>query len=223
MSDKYQIDGVDVNPLGGGHYELTHFSLTEPEKVRGKEEADNRAAEIAKAAAPADGSITPQGGLPPAPPAPPSDDEKDKALEEMKAKLAELQKSNDEKDAEIEKIRTVVSDGGETPAPDNRVPNSVPREFRGEMDAKTKKMLKDMGMGVTTIILEENDDIPPTGLFLGHNGRGYMILPGEKVDVPEFLLNVLNDAVTSSPIVDSKSQRVLGYRDRMKYPYREVK
>lgn len=103
-----------------------------------------------------------------------------------------------------------------------QVPLAIPREYSGQMDAKTKKSLKDAGIEVKTIVLEENESIPPTGLFVGHNGRSYMITPGEEVDVPDFLLGVLNDAVMSAPVVDAKSQKVLGYRNRSKYPYRLV-
>lgn len=75
---------------------------------------------------------------------------------------------------------------------------------------------------LTWIVLEENDDIPPTGLPIGHNGNAYIIRAGEPVQVPEHILNVLDTAVTSTPQIDPTTRQVLGYRERMRFPYRRV-
>lgn len=74
----------------------------------------------------------------------------------------------------------------------------------------------------TKIVLEENDNIPPSGLFIGHNGKGYLLKPGEEASVPDEVLNILKDAIISVPVVDPRTSQVVGYRNRMRYPYRNV-
>lgn len=72
------------------------------------------------------------------------------------------------------------------------------------------------------IILEENSDIPPTGLFVGLNGRGYLLRAGEPIDVPLGVKEILDHAIMSSPVIDPQTNQVVGYRDRMRYSYRLV-
>jgi hypothetical protein len=267
MSDSYEINGVKITPYGGGYYDLTHPSLAAPERVRGKETADARAAAIAAASPRQDGGDD-DGNAPlrqgdiAAVPQPPADITSTQTLDgkdagenapepapkpspeaQQAASMAadqdisdldpEPRKGEDPRDAQIrvmqaqmrsvlEALQNVTTVQATQAPPIDQVPHSIPRQFSGEMDAATKKALKSAGVGVSTIILEENESIPPTGLFIGHNGRSYMIKPGEKVDVPDFLISVLDDAVMSSPLVDASTQKVLGYRDRSKYPYRRV-
>lgn len=72
------------------------------------------------------------------------------------------------------------------------------------------------------IILEENDEIPPTGLFVSLNGRAYLIRPGEPVDIPPGVKEILDHAVMSSPQLDPQTKQVVGYRERTRYSYRLV-
>lgn len=72
------------------------------------------------------------------------------------------------------------------------------------------------------IQLEESDEIPPTGQFFGMNGRSFILRPGEPADVPAGLINVLNDAIMSVPQVDPTTRQVMGYRSRLRFPYRLV-
>ena len=72
------------------------------------------------------------------------------------------------------------------------------------------------------IILQKNPDIPPSGLFLGHNGVGYQLKPGKKARVPVFLLDILDNAVTKLPIVDDLG-RVVGYEDSLRFSYQVVR
>ena len=74
----------------------------------------------------------------------------------------------------------------------------------------------------TWIILEENDEIPPTGQFIGHNGDGYLLKPGEPAHVPNCILEILDHAVASVPVVDPQTKKVVGHRDKMRFPYRRV-
>ncbi len=218
MSNTYEVDGVTVTTIGGGYYDLTHPSLTDPERVQGKEKAEMRAREIAKAAEKPEGQMEPQGELDaPIEIASPVADPDD--IVALKAKLAAAEARAEELEKAASPIVTTVT-AAEPSQP--AIPATLPREYTGQMDPKAKAALKKMGIGISTIVLEENDSIPPTGLFISHNGRPYQIKPGEEVDVPDFLISVLDDAVMSAPMVDSTTQKILGYRNRSKYPYRRV-
>ena len=70
------------------------------------------------------------------------------------------------------------------------------------------------------IMLEENADIPPSGQFIGHNGNSYLLKPGYWVNVPLPLIEVLDNAVQSVPEIDPQTRQVVGYRQKLRYPYR---
>lgn len=72
------------------------------------------------------------------------------------------------------------------------------------------------------IILEENENIPPTGLFVGLNGRGFLLTAGEEIDVPIGVKEILDNARMLRPVQDPQTQQVVGYREQMRYPYRLV-
>jgi hypothetical protein len=71
------------------------------------------------------------------------------------------------------------------------------------------------------IMLEDNDAIPPGGQFIQVNGKSFLILAGHEVEVPPEVVDVLDHAVMSVPIVD-EMQSVIGYRDRLRFPYRVI-
>ena len=71
------------------------------------------------------------------------------------------------------------------------------------------------------IILEDNDEIPPTGQFFGADGRGSMLRSGEEAWVPQSILNILDCAITGQPVTDG-SNTVTHYRPRLRFPYRIV-
>lgn len=72
------------------------------------------------------------------------------------------------------------------------------------------------------IILEENDNIPPTGQFFGVQGIGYMLKPGIEALVPRSIISILDTAVMATPIINPETQQVTGFRDRLRFPYRVV-
>lgn len=72
------------------------------------------------------------------------------------------------------------------------------------------------------IVLEDNDDIPPTGQFFGHNGVGFMLRPGLPVEVPSEIVDILNNAEYLAPQVDPQTRQIIGYRPRLRFPYRIV-
>jgi hypothetical protein len=72
------------------------------------------------------------------------------------------------------------------------------------------------------IVLEQNDNIPPTGQFFGLNGKGYMLKPGLEADVPPGIVSILNDAVMSVPNIDPNTKQVVSFQDRLRFPYRII-
>lgn len=92
----------------------------------------------------------------------------------------------------------------------SNLPNKPPvRRVGPNIKAKTRR-----------ILLEENSDIPPTGLFLGYNGNHYMLRPGEWADVPIPLIEILDNAVTKAPVVNPQTKQIDGWRDKLRFPYR---
>ena len=72
------------------------------------------------------------------------------------------------------------------------------------------------------IVLEDNDAIPPGGQFLQVDGRPFLLQSGYEMDAPVSVLDVLDHAVTSVPVTD-ENKNVIGYRDRLRFPYRVVR
>lgn len=72
------------------------------------------------------------------------------------------------------------------------------------------------------IVLEDNDKIPPTGQFFQLNGKAYILRAGEEAEVPIGIIEILDNAVESAPVRDG-AQRVVGFRNRHRFPYRLVR
>lgn len=72
------------------------------------------------------------------------------------------------------------------------------------------------------IMLEDGDNVPPGGQFISVDGVAYILQPNVEADVPINLLDVLDNATMSVPIVDA-DMNVIGYRDRLRFPYRTIR
>jgi hypothetical protein len=104
---------------------------------------------------------------------------------------------------------------------------SIPRNARSKLSDVSSPVNGDMPALVkapvrATIVLEEDAAIPPTGLFISANGRPYLLMAGVEAQVPPEVISVLKDAVTSMPVIDPQTQRVTGYRSRLRFPYRQI-
>lgn len=105
--------------------------------------------------------------------------------------------------------------------------STVLPEDNEPISRNAKSKLSDQPASVKTvervvIILEEDAAIPPTGLYISANGKPYLLMAGVEAHVPPEVISVLNDAVTSIPIIDPQTQRVTGYRSRLRFPYRRI-
>ena len=84
---------------------------------------------------------------------------------------------------------------------------------------------KPIGMPkLVKIMLEEGaeNEIPPTGQTVSLNGKAYIIRPGEEVMVPPGVVEILENAVMSTPIKDPQTMKVIGYRKRLRFPFRKL-
>ena len=88
--------------------------------------------------------------------------------------------------------------------------------------AKPKPAAKKDDVERTLVVLQKNDEIPPSGLFIGHNGVGYKLMAGKKANVPNFLLDILDNAVVKKPMMDDDG-RIAGYEDSPRFPYQVVR
>lgn len=82
-----------------------------------------------------------------------------------------------------------------------------------------KKVIQTSGPRTYRIKVEESAEIPPTGLFLGHNGRSFMLKPGVPIDAPDFLIEILDHAIVTVPVIHPATNQVMGHRDKHRFPY----
>lgn len=74
-----------------------------------------------------------------------------------------------------------------------------------------------------TVVFEETDEIPPTGQFISINGDAFVIVPGEEVTVPDFLLAHVDNCISGKPVVNPQTRKVVSYRNRSRFPYRIIR
>lgn len=123
----------------------------------------------------------------------------------------------------------ILDEDGEGDANEDLMANvdTTPKPIKRPMVRKTASeaqadTLKEVKNEYVRIILEESEEIPPIGAYIGVNGKGYLIQPGREVDVPLEVLHVLNNAVQSTPIINEQTRQIDGWRERLRYSYRLV-
>ena len=85
--------------------------------------------------------------------------------------------------------------------------------FSTDQSAKGSSGAVDIAKKRIRIMLDDSDEIPPTGHPVSVNGKMYILRAGEELDVPEEVVHVLELAVMSVPVYGADS-KVTGYRDR---------
>jgi len=112
----------------------------------------------------------------------------------------------------------------EPPPPPSPSKNPAPRPHRkgtGPGQGPGGKPPVPSGEQKIRILLEDNEQIPPGGQFVQVNGRSFLIQAGYEVEVPQSVLDVLDHAVMSVPVTNQE-KTVIGYRDRLRFPYRVI-
>jgi hypothetical protein len=211
MSEYPKVVGVvTVQANGGGVYELSSSGLVTPIKVRGEEKALAQAEILS-------GQI--QSGLPPQL----IDDDQggeqefelapEDELAALMARVAELQAAG---------ITVAVPNKHAAVDQHHKRTATVPDRLVKKLTDEEKAALAGAGIKTTRVIIDQTDAIPPSGLFVAHNGRTFMIQAGVEVDVPNFIIQVLNDAIMTQAVTDPETSRVIGHRNRLRFPYRVV-
>lgn len=98
----------------------------------------------------------------------------------------------------------------------NIQPEPIAKETAAAINAR---MLKDR----VYIQLEEDDSIPPNGIFIGYNGASFILKPNMVASVPRGLLGILDAAIIQIPIKDPVTLRFAGVRPKRRFNYRIVR
>jgi len=129
-------------------------------------------------------------------------------------------------DAEVVETPKAPAEATKAPAEATKAPAKATKAPAKATKARRKsapeRVVSSVRDGYVRIQLEEGEEIPPSGLFIGVNGRSYLLQPGMEADVPVGVLDVLENAVMSVPRIDPQTRRVVGYKNKLRYPYRRL-
>lgn len=213
MSEYPKIIGVvTVQSNGGGVYELSADALIDTMKVRGEDKALATAEQVSNQIV---------AGLPLQIVS--ADEDQDDDVDELSPEdvLAALRA----RVAEMEAAGITVPVPNPHAAVDQQHRRNavVPGRLAKKMTSEQKAALAAAGVKTTRIIIDQTDEIPPSGIFVGHNGRTFMLQAGVEIDCPDFVIDVLNDAIMTAAVTDPETHRVVGHRNRLRIPYRVVR
>jgi hypothetical protein len=88
--------------------------------------------------------------------------------------------------------------------------------------AKTIVPPQSLTDGKVVIQIEDNENIPPGGQFVGVNGYGYLIKTGMEIPVPVGVCDVLDNAVEIVAVKNPDTLQIVSYRTRKRFPYRII-
>lgn len=109
--------------------------------------------------------------------------------------------------------------GFRDPVADVRVVEQPPQAARPR--ARTQGVPKMSEEERVVIELHDNPDMPPGGVYIGVNGKGYQLQPGAPVAVPLSVLGVLKTAVQQRPVyANNGSQgKIIGWANSPRWAY----
>lgn len=106
------------------------------------------------------------------------------------------------------------------PAPPNNLGSNIPNEEPAPVVKELTETERNILKGLVKIRLHDTDEIPPTrGLYIGYNERSFMLHTGVEVWVPEGVVGILDDAVTSTPVLDPLTKKVMRHRPKHRFAF----
>lgn len=125
------------------------------------------------------------------------------------AKAPQAAMTLDQARAMVAQLEAAQTAAGATLRNDGVEPTAMQLQTAGMSAALMKRIV---------IVLEENDNIPPTGLFIQYNGVPFILRTGVEASVPLPLTEILDNAKTHVAITDA-THRIVAYRPKLRFPY----